>query len=450
MQVRGLLIAAVLLAALAGGVYWSNKAEEEKAKNPSSDSTPKLVSIPEDQITGIEIKRLAGETTAIKRDGEKWAMTAPEALPVDADSAKSLLSSAASLASDKIVEEKAPADYGTFGLGSAALEVTLTKKDGKAVKVMIGDETATGGGFYARTDADGRVFTIASFNKTALDKTSKDLRDKRLLTFESEKLTRVELTAKGQTMEFGKNNANEWTLLKPKPYRADNFGVEDLVRKLKEAKMDLSAGDEEQKKFASAFAGAAPVAVAKATDATGTQTIEVRQASDKTYYARSSAVDGFHKVDSGLGDGLNKGIDDFRNKKLFDFGFNDPSKVEVKDGAKAFSFSKSGENWTSGGKKMDSGQVQNLIDKLRDLSSIKFFDAGFTTQMLEVSVVSNDNKRTETVQVSKTADNRYLARRANEPALYEIDGRTVEDIQKAAADVKEPAPPAPPASAPKK
>jgi phage-related protein len=42
-----------------------------------------------------------------------------------------------------------------------------------------------------------------SFAKSNLDKSSKDLRDKRLLTFNSDKLTRVDLSAKG-TYEFGK------------------------------------------------------------------------------------------------------------------------------------------------------------------------------------------------------------------------------------------------------
>ena len=58
---------------------------------------------------------------------------------------------------------------------------------------------------------------------------------------------------------------------------------------------------------------------------------------------------------------------------------------------------KSGENWTSGGKTMDSISVQNLIDKLRDLAATKFVDSGFTTPTLELTVVSNDGKRTEKV-----------------------------------------------------
>ena len=57
---------------------------------------------------------------------------------------------------------------------------------------------------------------MASFVKTSLEKTPNDLRDKRLLTFDQDKLTRVDLQRpNGETIEFGKNNQNDWQILKP-------------------------------------------------------------------------------------------------------------------------------------------------------------------------------------------------------------------------------------------
>ena len=126
----------------------------------------------------------------------------------------------------------------------------------------------------------------------------KDLRDKRLMTFDQDKISRVELTAKHQTIEFGRIGPNEWQILKPKPMRADGFQVEDLVRKISGANMDTTASDEDLKKAAEAFASGTPVAIAKVTDATGTQTLEVRKSKD-VYYAKSSVVEGVHKVANG-------------------------------------------------------------------------------------------------------------------------------------------------------
>ncbi len=448
MRIRGLLIAALALAALSGGVWWSNKAAKEKEGKPAADAAPKILEVAEDLFRQVEIRKGEEATVLRKADDGKWQLTMPKPLQVDQDAARSLVSSLSSMSSDRLVEEKA-ADLATFGLEKPTLAVLLTRKDGKTQKLLVGDETPTGGGFFAKLDGDARVFTVASYVKSNLDKTYKDFQDKRLLTFDSDKLIRVELAAKNQSMEFGKNNQNEWQLLKPKPLRADGGHVEELIRKLRDAKMDTAVSDEDAKKFAKEFAGAAVVATAKTTDAMGTQQLEVRQAkdkakdakdTDKTYYAKSSAVEGIHKVGSDLGDGLNKGLDDFRNKKLFDFGFSDPAKIEIRDGSKTAAYQKTADKWMSGNKQMDSPGIQALVDKLRDLSSIKFLDSGFTTAFFEATVTSGDGKRVEKVQIAKSG-NSYQARRENEPAIYELDGKAVEELQKAASEVKEHQPP---------
>ncbi len=59
--------------------------------------------------------------------------------------------------------------------------------------------------------------------------------------------------------------------------------------------------------------------------------------------------------------------------------------------------------------------------------------------MGDITVSSNDNKLVEKVLISKSG-NDYIAKRDNEPALYGLDAKTVDDISKSASDVK-PAPP---------
>jgi len=230
----------------------------------------------------------------------------------------------------------------------------------------------------------------------------------------------------------------DWQILKPKPLRADGFQVEDLVRKLKDATMNL---EDDAKAAAVAFASGPRVATAKVTGVEGTLTLEIHK-SKEDYYAKSSAVEGVYKVGKDLGDGVNKSLDDFRNKKVFDFGFNDPTRIEFKDGAKQAVYEKSGDMWTSAGKTMDSLSVQNLIDKLRDLSATKFEDSGFATAGIDMTVVSNDGKRTEKVQISP-AGAKFLARRETDTSLYLIEANTIADLREAVNGVKEPPPPDP-------
>lgn len=440
---RGLAVAFVLLIAL-GGFYLYERKKPVEARNPP-DAAPKILSIPEDQFQQVTLSK-GGEKTVLAKESGKWRIAEPKPLPADQDTVNSLVTSLASLNADKLVEEKA-SDLATYGLATPSAVITIRKKDGKTHKVDLGDETPTSGGVYAKLEGDPRVFTIASYTKSNFEKTSKDLRDKRLLTFDSDKLTRVDLEAKGQSIEFGKNNQNEWQILKPRPLRADGTQVDELVRKLKDAKLDTTGTDEDAKKAAAAFASGARVATATVADANGAQSLELRRkeekkdkTTEKTYYAKSSVVEGVYKIPNDLGDGLDKGLEDFRNRKLFDFGWNDPTKLDIRNGSAQAAYQKSGDKWMSSGKQMDSSTLQSLIDKLRDLSSVKFIESAGGIPVFEATVISNDGKRTEKVIISKQG-NSYTAKRENEPSVYELDGKAVEDLQKAASGVREIQPP---------
>ncbi len=229
-------------------------------------------------------------------------------------------------------------------------------KNGKTSKLLIGDNTPAGSAVYAKLDGDPRLFTMAVYSKTAFDKEPKDLRDKRLLPFSQDKLSRIEITAQKQTYEFVKKGESEWQIVKPKAMRADSSQTDDMVRQLNRAEMDLS-GVQDDKKNAAAYNSAPVLAIVKVTDQDGTKTLEIHKAKDD-YYAKSSAVEGVYKVAKAMADGLDKPVDDYRNKKVFDFGFSDPTHIEVIDGGKTSIFDKTGENWMSGGKKMDSTSVQ--------------------------------------------------------------------------------------------
>ena len=438
MRVRGLMIAGVVLAALAVSLYFSNKQKSAEAAKPPADTSPKILALSENDIAKLTLKKKdAGEVALAKNNAGKWELTAPKQYLADQDTAGQLVNSAASVASDRVVEDKAT-DLASYGLQSPSLEVDVTTKAGKTSKLKIGDDTPTNSGSYAMLEGDPRVFTVASYVKSGLDKSVNDLRDKRLLTFDQDKLSRVELLAKKQDIEFGRDK-DQWEIVKPKPLRADSFQVEELIRKLKDAKMDLSTSEDDAKKAASAFASGTPVATVKATDSSGTQQLDVRKNKDD-YYAKSNAVEGVFKVTNDLGAGVDKGLDDFRNKKLFDFGFNDPNKIEMHDNGKAYTFQKTGEDWFSNGKKMDGTSVQSLLDKLRDFSASKFLDnATFGTPAIDLTVTSNDGKRVEKVLISKQGAD-YIAKRENEPSLYGLDPKTVDELSKAASDVKPAAP----------
>jgi hypothetical protein len=433
MKLRGLIVAGIVLAGLSGTLYWSNHHKPADTTEASADVPPKILAVKEADISKFDLKKNGTEQVGGERTSAgQWRITSPTPLAADQSAVSSFLGIFSSLNSERVVEEKA-SNLASYGLDAPKLEVDLTEKQNKTQKLLLGDDTPAGNGMYAKLDGDPRVFTVPGYDKTSIDKSANDLRDKRLLTLDADKISQVDLLAKKQEIAFGRNK-DEWQILKPKPLRADGSAVDELVSALTDAKMQLDASDD-PKKNASAFAAAAPVATAKVTAESGTQELQVRK-SKNDYYAKSSVLEGIYKVPSTLGQALDKKLEDFRNKKLFDLGSDDPNKIEFRDGSKTYFLTRSGEDWWSGSaKKMDAGTVQELIDKLRELSASKFVDSGFTAALSDLTVTSNDGKRVEKVAISKSGDN-YIARRENDAALYQLDPKAVDDLKKAAGEVK--------------
>ncbi|MEO8049923.1 MAG: DUF4340 domain-containing protein [Acidobacteriota bacterium] len=429
-----MLTAGVLLAGLAVALWWSNRQEKAKEGKPAADAPPKILALNADTIQQIEIRHRGEDPVTLQLKAGKWEMTSPKPLAADSSAVSAITSAASSIDAERVVDPNVT-DLKPYGLAPALIQVDLGTKNGKTSKLLIGENTPSGSAVYAKLDGDPRLFTMASYTKSAFDKEAKDLRDKHLLPFTQDKVLSIEISAQKQTYAFAKKD-NDWQIVKPKLMRADSIQTDDLAQALKNAEMDLSSVQDD-KKNAAAFNSAPVLAIAKVTDQDGTKTLEIRKAKDE-YYVKSSAVAGIYKVSKMLGDALDKPVDNYRNKKLFDFGFSDPTHIEATDGGKTSIFDKSGETWASGGKKMDSTSVQAFVDRLRDLSASKFVDSGFTTPVTTVTVVSNQGKSREKVEIAAAASGgSFLARRGGDASFYELEAGVVNQLRQAVGDVRE-------------
>src|SRR5579863_411213 len=434
MKPGGLLTAVAVLVVLGGLVWWSNKhpSAGTASKTPPA---PKLIAVDAKQIEGIKLAKSGSDPIELTKLADSWEIAKPSPMPADQDAVSMLTGSLATLNADRLIDDH-PSSLNEFGLTSPAVEIDVTVKGGKTTKLLIGSDTPAGTGTYAKLESDPKVYTIPTYTKAGFDKTVNDLRDKRLLTFNQDKLTAVAITGKGgATFEFGKNAQGDWQITKPKPMRADSLQVDDLIRKLKDAKMDLTSADSDAKAAAAQYASGQRVGTASVTDNTGTQNVEIHKGTDaKTpgYYAKSSAVTGFYKIAGDLGDSLGRSVEDYRNKKVFDFGFNEVTKLDIN----GISYQKSTDKWMSGSTQYDAGTLQTVIDKLRDLSASKFSDKMAGMQTLAISVTSGDNHRSEKATIDKDAGS-YNAQRDGEPAVYAIDAKDVDDLQKAISGIKQ-------------
>jgi len=436
MKMRQLLVATVVLAALAATLYWSNhrKPASDRVIDGSSSANAKVISLNQDDISKLEVKKKDGDDVVLSRIGaSNWKITSPKPLVADQESVSTILYNLSPMDGATLIEEKA-ADLKQFGLADPEAQISATGKDGKTHTILVGDETPTGDSAYVMLSGESKVYSVPKNTKTNLDKGLKDLRDKRLMPVDFDKLASMEINGAKLHLTFGSDDG-QWAVRKPANLRGDTSKMETIIEKLRTSTMDPGTSDADMKKAASLFASGAPIATLKATDASGSQELQIRKAADG-YYAKTTAMEGVYKVPKELGEAVNKDTEDFREKRVFDFAEADPDKVELHDGSKAYFLTRSGEDWWSGeGKKMDPLSVQEFLRSIRTLTAAKFATSGFSSPALSLVVTSKDGKRVEKVDVSKSGNN-YLAKRADGPALFELDAKAIEDLQKAAGELK--------------
>ena len=434
MKIKQLIAAAIVLAALTATLYWSNRHKPiEDAAKAAANAPVKILSFQKDDISKLEIKRRNGEVLDLsKTSPASWKITSPKLLIGDAETISTILYALSPLETDRVIEEKA-SDLKTYGLAEPAVEVSATDKSGKSQKLLVGDDVPTGGSSYAMLAGDPRVFLISTSAKTNFDKGLKELQDKRLLPVDFNNISKIEIVSKKLDLSFGSSNG-QWVMQAPKDVRGDTSKLEGVVEKLRLATMDPNAPDTDLKRAASSFSSGAPVATVKATDASGSQELQVRKSKDD-YYAKTTAMEGAFKVTKELGEAIDKNLDDFREKRLFDFAESNPEKIEIHSGSKSYFLTRSGEDWWSDGKKMDAVSIDSVIREIRLLSATKFVNSGFTSPAATVIVTSNDGKRVEKVEVAKNG-NGYIAKRENDPLLYELDAKVFDDFQKTVDELK--------------
>jgi hypothetical protein len=450
MKPQRLIIAFVVLAGLGGAVWYSEK-NPPKSESESSATTVKMISVKEEEIKKIRLVRPEGDPLVLEKGQDnKWQITAPKAYRADESSVSGLVNTLAALNADSVINEK-NSDWQTFGLDPAKLNVEVTAA-GKEIKLALGGEPPTGSIVYARLAGDDRLFGVASYVKTSVDKQLSDLRDKRVLPLESAKLSKVVLTNKSGAIEFGKSG-DQWQIVKPRPMRADTYAVDDLVRA---AETNFESALAEDEKAAARYSFASPFATLEAVDPGGVHKLVLveqkpKKKDDKaTYYARSTALAGVFQVPQSMADGLDKKLDALRNKKIFDLSGPDPDKLELRDGAVSLvvekKTEKDGDQWYAAGKKLEADKVNALLGQLRRTQAKAFASddvsakAKFGLEQPEIVIKLTTAGKVERAVLVKSGDQHYAAR-DNDATSYELESTDYADIKKYIGDLSKPAPP---------
>jgi hypothetical protein len=443
----------LLVAALGAYIY---RVEVPKAREESTKAT--LVTVPGDDLTAITLAFADREVALRKQDGT-WRLVKPIEAPADDAAVKALLGSLTGAQIQRTLDEL-PADLASFGLDAPNPTVRLTTAKGDLPPIAIGKNAAIGGNLYARVGDAPKVLLTAATLRTALDKQPKDLRDKQILTFKDDDVTRIEITpAGGPAVTLVRKDKDAWTL-EPGGQPTDLTEVRSYLSSLRAAR----AVDFPDTTAAAAGLDAPRLTVAVQLGSAGSQSLllggETTQGTQKQVFAKR----GDQPTIVTLGDWsfrtLGKDAWQFRDKTVLGFSDGRVGRVvlERKEGPGATLVHGQPGGWTvDGAQQSRGGAIQRFVDDLRELkgSSIAQEPAtdlkrfGLDAPDIRLTIVDREQKPIGAVLLAKR-DGAYYAMREGGQTVFEVRDYMYTRLDKQQRDFvgPEPQPAAQPADRP--
>lgn len=426
----GLLI---VLIALGAYLYF---VESKRTPGDDAETRDKVFTVEAGQIEEISIKAESGDRTTLKKTGDRWQLTAPEAAEADASEVAGITRNLATLEVQRVIEET-PASVDDFGLAKPRIEVAF-RAAGQEHKLFVGIKTPTGGDLYARTGAQPRVFLIPSFVETTLNRGTFDLRDKTAVKFDRDQADSIEVVTAGQTMKFTKSGGG-WQIAQPAVSRADTAAIESLVSRLDGLQM---------KKIAAANAADlkqygldSPAATVRIGTGSSQATLLVGgNAQEGDVFAKDASRPEIFTLEASLLDDLKKGPGDYRQKDIFDARAFNTTRVEVTRAGQTIVVEKAGDKWRLAGatpKDADMAQVDALLSSLTGARADSFLDAppAAATEAAVVALKFDGGQKGERVTFMRSGADAFAVR-ADAPGAARIEASVLDGILKALDEIK--------------
>ncbi len=442
---KGLRTLGVLVALLGGLAAYLYYVDASKPVGETEEK-PKVFAVEADQIEELKVSTIAGGVAELKKSADGWYLTGPQQIRADDSEVTGITSNLASVAIQRVVEEN-PANLGDYGLREPVAEVSFKAKGAKGFTTLqIGTKTPTGSDLYAKTANDKKVFLVSGYLESTLNRTPFDLRDKKIISFDRDKVDRIEIRHGTSLVSLVKAKG-EWRMNAPVDARGDFGAIEGLISKLQSAQMKAIVTEDpaEFSKYGINSPGAEVILVsgsAKAALAFGTKT------KDNFIHVRDQSKSLVVTAPADLFEEIEKGPAEYRRKDLFEFRAFNLDRLEITRDAATVAFERlkgkgkdGADAWQNAATKkaVDAAKFEAFLTRLSGTRAQSFADETTKTALdapaVRLKATFDEGKKNETVTIGRVGAE-VFAGRTDEPGAAKLDATEFDETLKALDEFK--------------
>ncbi|HEY2989738.1 MAG TPA: DUF4340 domain-containing protein [Candidatus Binatia bacterium] len=290
------LVLAVLLVLLGAYVYFFELSKDDQGKSE------KLLKFKDDEVAGIALVYPQREIQLQKDAQGKWKLTQPLAATADDSTVRTVIGALSAADIKRTLEKKPGAeDLKSFGLAPPAVKVSLTLKNGLTLPTLtVGAKTPVGDSTYVQRGGEPAVYLTGGALALVLEKQPNDLRDRAILAFPYDQVTRLQIKTPEQSLVLVKDAKEQWAMEAPvkKPAKAE--AVAGYLAALAQLRAKTFVDDQprELKKYGLERPGVEIALDGKdGKDVKNLATLHIGNKSGETYYARSESNPTVYAID---------------------------------------------------------------------------------------------------------------------------------------------------------
>lgn len=224
------ILAAVFLALIVGVYFFEIEGGKKRAAIKEKEQM--VFPLEKDKVQEVALQIPNGLFKAKRMGENEWAIEEPLKVKGDKWVWNQIIDTVSDLKFKRVIEESA-SDLSVYGLKEPKIKVEFQLQGEKEKRVLkVGDENPIGDSLFATVGDTKKVVLVPSYLSSSLNKEIKQLREKRLFSFDTANTRSVEVVSKGKKLSL-KKDGNQWSVVSsPKKEEAGLAEVTSLLNAL--------------------------------------------------------------------------------------------------------------------------------------------------------------------------------------------------------------------------
>jgi hypothetical protein len=370
MRFKGTTVLLAVFVALGAYVYFAEYRGRE-ARQTAQDAKKKAVTVEPNDITEISLVFPDHTISGVRKAEKQWEITSPAGIDPDQDEWELLATNIPRIEREETVTTQA-SDLAGFGLKDPALKVVAKTKAGRTIELLFGAENPRKLYNYAKFADSPEVFLSPTSWLRIYSKTLTDLRNKKVLDFETDDIDSITLTAGSNVTRFDKTGS-DWSIKQPAAAKADSGEITTFLSSIRFARAGGFAEPAVDAKAAGLEPPAYRVTLHDGKANANRELLIGKSPETDKYYAKDSARSAIMIIDKDIPEKLKRPLLDWRDKTITQVDREKTDQIAIQRGTDTLVLKKDGADWKSAdGKKLQWDKVSALFnavefDKAKDI-----------------------------------------------------------------------------------